>query len=228
MNSPKNSNPPKLLDQVRNIIRAKHYSYKTEKTYILWIRQFIFFHNKKHPKDMGEDEIGQFLTHLAVKKKVSSSTQNQALCALVFLYKHVLKKEIENLDLIWAKKSKHIPVVLSKEEIRTLFNQLSGIYWIMAMLLYGSGLRLKEVLNLRVKDVDFNYNQMIIRDTKGKEDRVVPLPRKVIEPLTEHLRKVKNLHQKDLREGYGMVFLPDALERKYPNAAKEWIWQFTP
>lgn len=175
---------------------------------------------------MAEPEINQFLSYLVEKRHVSASTQNQALCAIVFLYKEVLKQNVGDLNLVWAKRHKRIPVVFSREEIKALFKQISGIYWIMAMLLYGAGLRLREVLQLRVKDVDFNYNQMIIRNTKGKEDRVVPLPQKVKEPLKEHLRKVQNLHKKDLKDGFGHVYLPDALERKYPNAAKEWIWQF--
>lgn len=226
LNKPQNSEKPKLLDQVRSVLRMKNYSYSTEKTYIQWIKQFIYFNGVKRPKDMGEKEISQFLSHLAVKKHVSASIQNQALCAIVFLYKEVLKKDVGDLNLTWAKKHKRIPVVFTKEEIKAIFKQLSGIYWTMAMLLYGAGLRLKEVLNLRVKDIDFNYNQIIIRDTKGREDRVVPLPQKVKAPLKEYMRKVRNLHTKDLKEGFGSVYLPDALERKYPNAAKEWIWQY--
>jgi len=220
------AHPPKLLDQVRQSLRTKHYSYRTEKSYIGWIKQYILFHKKKHPRDMREVEINKFITHLAVKRRVSSSTQNQALCAIVFLYKHVLKRDIKNLNIFWAKKHKHIPVVLTQEEVKELFKQLKGTYWIMAMLLYGAGLRLREVLNLRVKDIDFNYNQIIIRDTKGREDRVVPLPKKVKVPLQQYLTKVKNLHKKDLHEGFGNVYLPDALERKYPNAVREWIWQY--
>ncbi len=230
IDSRKNDNiitkPPRLLDQVRHALRTRHYSYATEKSYIGWIKHFIYFHNITHPKDLDEEAISRFLTYLAVQRKVSSSTQNQALCAIVFLYKEVLKKDIGDLNLIWAKKHKRIPVVLTREEVRALFKQLSGTYWIMAMLLYGAGLRLKEVLNLRVKDIDFNYNQIIIRDTKGREDRVVPLSQKVKAPLQQYLKKVKNLHNKDLREGFGSVYLPDALERKYPNAAQEWIWQY--
>ena len=220
------SHTPKLLDQVREMLRMKHYSYRTEKAYVSWIYQYIVYHNKKHPRDMGEKEISQFLSHLAMKRRVSASTQNQALCAVVFLYREVLKIEIEDLNLIWAKKSKRIPVVLTKEEIKRLFEQMSGTHLIMAMLLYGSGLRLREVLNLRVKDIDFSYNQIMIRDTKGKEDRVVPLPKNVKTPLKENLRKVKNLHAKDLKNGYGEVYLPYALEKKYKNASKEWIWQY--
>lgn len=217
---------PKLLEQVRSTIRLRHYSYKTEKSYLTWIKQFIYYHNVRHPKEMAEPEINQFLSYLVEKRHVSASTQNQALCAIVFLYKEFLKQNVGDLNLVWAKRHKRIPVVFSREEIKALFKQMSGIYWIMAMLLYGAGLRLREVLQLRVKDVDFNYNQMIIRNTKGKEDRVVPLPQKVKEPLKEHLRKVQNLHKKDLKDGFGHVYLPDALERKYPNDAKEWIWQY--
>jgi len=220
------AHPPKLLEQVRQSLRTKHYSFRTEKSYISWIKQFVLFHGKSHPKDMGEEEVNKFLTHLAVKRKVSASTQNQALCAIVYLYKHILKRDIDDLNICWAKKHKRIPVVLTREEVKELFNQLSGNYWIMAMVLYGAGLRLREVLHLRVKDIDFNYNQIIIRDTKGREDRVVPLPKKVKDSLQHYLKKVKNLHNQDLKKGFGNVYLPNALEKKYPNAAREWIWQY--
>ncbi|MBN2104640.1 integron integrase [bacterium] len=221
------SRTPKLLDQVRTVLRMKHYSYRTEKAYVSWIYQYIVYHNKKHPRDMGEKEISQFLSHLAVNRKVSAATQNQALCAIVFLYKQVLNIDTGQFEnLIWAKKSKTIPVVFSRQEIQSLMDNCTGTYWLMAALLYGAGLRMRELLNLRVKDIDFQYNQITVRNTKGKEDRVVPLPQKVKTSLQEHMRKVKNLHNKDLKEGFGSVYLPNALERKYKNAAKEWIWQF--
>jgi integron integrase len=218
---------PKLLDQVRNQLRSKHYSYKTEKAYVHWIRRFILFHNKRHPNEMGETEINSFLTHLAANEKVSASTQNQALCAVVFLYKHVLKKDLGDFgEFPWAKKRKSLPVVFTREEAKAALQQISGTHWIMAMLLYGAGLRLSECLQLRVKDIDFAYKQITVRDSKGDKDRVTMLPEKIIEPLKKHLEKVKKLHEKDLKEGYGMVYLPDALERKYKNADKEWGWQF--
>lgn len=218
---------PKLIDQVRHALRTRHYSYATEKSYIQWIKQYIYFHNITHPKDLEEEHIGQFLTHLAVKKKVSSSTQNQVLCAVVFLYKQVLKKDLGDFGpLVRAKKPKKIPVVFTRDEVKVIMDHLTGTYWIMAMLLYGVGLRLRECLQLRVKDIDFHYNQITIRDAKGEKDRLVPLPQKLKVTLQEHLKKVKTLHEKDLQDGYGYVYLPDALERKYPRAAYEWGWQF--
>ena len=219
-------NKPKLLDQLRAIIPTKHYSLRTEESYIQWIKRFIIFHNKRHPNEMSEVEINQFLSHLAVKKNVAASTQNQALCAIVFLYKHVLKKEVGDLDLVWAKRSQKMPVVFTREEVRKLLKHLSGTYWLMAMLLYGAGLRLTECLRLRVKDIDFEYNQIAVRDAKGNKDRVVPLPQAVKKPLHEHLKKIKKHHEKDLKEGFGSVYLPYALERKYPNASKDWVWQY--
>ena len=176
---------------------------------------------------MGAVEIEQFLTHLAVHELVAASTQNQALCAIVFLYKKVLKREPgEFNELIWAKKPKRLPAVFSREEAKAVLNQLSGLYRIMATLLYGAALRLSECLELRVKDIDFGYKQITVRDAKGDKDRVTLLPESIIEPLKQHLIQVKNLHEKDLRQGYGMVYLPDALERKYKNANKEWGWQY--
>lgn len=218
---------PRLLDQVRSVIRTMHYSYKTEKTYIHWIKRFIFFHNKKHPIDMSEKEINEFLTHLAVKGKVSSSTQNQALCAIIFLYKHVIKKEIGDLgNMVWAKKPKKIPVVFTRREVKMIIEQLSGVYRIMANLLYGAGLRLTECLKLRVKDIDFEYSQIIVRDGKGQKDRVTPLPESIKGSLLDHIEKVRKQHDSDLRSGFGEVYLPFALEKKYKNANKEWGWQY--
>jgi integron integrase len=218
---------PRLLDQVRNVLRTKHYSYSTEKTYIYWIRQFIFFHNKQHPDILNEAHINTYLSHLAVKEHVSASTQNQALCAIVFLYKQVLHRELGDFgELVWAKKPKRIPVVFSRQEVSAILNQLQGIYRIMAVLLYGSGLRLMECLQLRVKDIDFEYNQISIRDAKGAKDRIVPLPQSIKEPLKVHLEQVRRLHDKDLKGGFGNVYLPDALEKKYPKAADTWGWQF--
>lgn len=218
---------PKLLDEVREAIRTRHYSLKTEEAYVHWIKRFILFHNKRHPRDMREREINQFITHLAVKENVSASTQNQALCAIVFLYKQVLKIELGDFGtIVWAKKRETEPVVFTKKETKAVLDQLSGMNWIMANLLYGAGLRLTECLQLRVKDIDFEYNQIAVRDSKGNKDRITVLPQVVKQPLQEHLKTVKKLHEKDLREGFGLVYLPYALERKYPNAGKEFGWQF--
>jgi len=211
---------PKLLDQVRDAIRVKHYSIRTEQAYLHWVRSFILFHKKRHPAEMAEAEISQFLTHLAVDRKVAASTQNQALSALLFLYSQVLKKEVgefENLQRV--RKPSRLPVVLTREEV-------NGQEWLMASLLYGSGLRLMECLRLRVKDVDFGYQQIVVRDGKGQKDRVTMLPAALTEPLKRHLEKIQALHQQDLREGFGEVWLPDALPEKYPRAPKEWGWQY--
>jgi integron integrase len=218
---------PKLLDQVRTVMRVKHYSKRTEEAYIGWIKRFVYFHNLKHPMEMGEKEIVQFLNYLAVKGNVSASTQNQALSSLLFLYKEVLKKEIGELKGIkWAKKSKRLPVVLLRPEIKSVLSNLNGRVWIIANLLYGGGLRLLECLRLRVKDIEFPYNQIIVRDGKGNKDRVTILPDAVKETLKAYLKDVKKLHLEDLRIGRGCVYLPDALAKKYPNACKEWGWQY--
>lgn len=218
---------PKLLDQVRYAIRTKHYSYRTEEAYVNWIIRFILYHNKRHPKEMGEKEINQFLTYLAVEEKVSASTQNQALCAVVFLYKHVLNKKLGDFgQLEWSKKSRRIPVVFSRVEVKSIIKHIYGDKWIMANLLYGAGLRLSECLRLRVKDIDFVNNCIIVRDGKGEKDRVTVLPEIVKAPLKEHLLKREKLHQIDLKKGLGAVYLPYALARKYPNAEKELSWQY--
>ena len=218
---------PKLLDQLRDKIRLKHYSIRTEKAYLYWNRRFILFHNKRHPKDMGKSEVEQFLTFLAVKNKVASSTQNQALSAILFMYKEVLENELPWLNNVTrAKKSEKVPIVLSKKEVRRVFDNLDGIYWIMGYLLYGTGLRLMECVRLRVKDVDFDYRQITVRDGKGKKDRVTMLP-EIIEPsLRQHLEKMRIIFKQDLAKGYGEVYLPYALVRKYPNANREWGWQY--
>ncbi|MBU1486633.1 integron integrase [bacterium] len=218
---------PKLLDQVRDLIRVKHYSIRTEEAYVNWIRRFIFFHNKRHPLEMGEPEVSQFLTHLAVKGKVSASTQNQALSAILFLYREVLKKDIGWLDDVErAKRPTRLPVVFTREEATAILARLEGSKWLMANLLYGSGLRLMECIRLRVKDLDFDYSQIVIRDAKGQKDRVTMLPVSLKEPLKRHLEKVRTIHEKDLKEGFGEVYLPFALKRKYPNANREWGWQY--
>jgi integron integrase len=220
-------NKPRLLDQVRQIIRVKHYSLRTEESYINWIKRFIFFHNKKHPIEMGEKEIGEFITHLAKNEKVSASTQNQALCAIVFLYKNVLIKELDNtISIYWSKRPKKLPVVFTQSEAIKVLGKLKGTHWLVGMLLYGSGLRLSESLELRVKDVDFGYNQIRVRDSKVEKDRSTMLPQKIVQPLKEHMNKVKAIHEEDLKNGFGTVYLPYAIEKKYPNAKYEWNWQY--
>jgi integron integrase len=218
---------PKLLDQVRDAIRLKHYSIRTEQSYIEWIRRYIYFHNKQHPADMDARHISSFLTYLAVQRKVTSSTQNQALCALVFLYRHVVKKELGQFDdLVYAKRPSKLPVVFTPDEIKNLMTQLDGSVWIMAQLLYGAGLRLMECIRLRVKDIDFGYKQIVVRDGKGHKDRVTMLPEIVVGPLQRHLSKVKQIHERELKAGFGTVYLPYALARKYPLANQEWGWQY--
>jgi integron integrase len=218
---------PKLLDQVREAIRTRHYSYMTEKAYVGWIKRFIFFHNKRHPSEMGEAEIGGFLSSLATDSHVSASTQNQALNALIFLYREILKKDIGYVNgVVRAKRPHRLPVVLTRQEVRSILGSLEGSDWIMAMLLYGAGLRLMECLRLRVKDIDFASNQIVVRAGKGDKDRHTMLPAAVKEPLAKHLDLIRRQHQRDLERGLGRVALPNALERKYPNAGKEWGWQW--
>jgi integron integrase len=217
---------PKLLDQVRQALRVKHYSIRTEQTYIAWIRRFILFHGKRHPIEMGRAESEAFLTHLAVDGKVASSTQNQALNALTFLYQVVLQKPIEGVDAVRAKKPVKLPVVLTREEVQQLLDAMEGTHQLMARLLYGTGMRLMECIRLRVKDVDFAMNQITVRDGKGMKDRVTVLPESLKAPLQNHLNRVKLLHQSDLQKGVGRVYLPFALARKYPNADREWCWQY--
>ncbi len=217
---------PKLPDQVRAALRVRHFSYSTEKSYTQWIERYIRFHDNKNPKDLNETDISQFISDLAVTRHVSASTQNQALCAIVFLYKHVLDMDPGEFDLVWAKNSKTIPVVFTKNEVAQVIHQLKGVYWMMGILMYGAGLRRKECLRLRVKDIEFDCNQIHVKDAKGRKDRVVPLPQCVKKDLQEYLGKVRNLHNKDLKEGYGSVYLPDAMEVKFKNADKQWKWQF--
>jgi integron integrase len=218
----------KLLDHVSEVIRLKHYSPRTEEAYVDWIRRFILFHDKRHPKEMGAAEIEEFLTHLAVDRNVSASTQNQALYAILFLYREVLRKDLDEqtIDAVRPKKPKRLPVVLTKEETHRVIGFLSGTYRLMVKLLYGSGLRLRECLRLRVKDIDFAQAQIIVRDGKGSKDRVTVLPETLVPFLQEHLRYVKYLHDDDLSKGYGNAALPSALERKYPSASREWKWQY--
>ena len=216
-----------LLDQLRERIRIKHYSYRTEQSYVQWVNQFILFHGKKHPKDLGEQEIVRFLSHLAMQKNVAASTQNQALCAIVFLYKNVLNIDLGEFSKIqWAKRSKRLPVVFTIDEVRRILNEMSGVYKIMASLLYGSGLRLTECLRLRIKDIDFHYQQITVRSGKGDKDRSTVLPESVMDDLKEHIASVIKLHEQDIRKGYNTVYLPYALAEKYPNAGKEIGWHY--
>jgi len=218
---------PRLLDQVRELIRIRHYSIRTEQAYLQWIRRFILFQNKRHPRDMGAPEITAFLSNLAIQRNVAASTQNQALNAILFLYREVLKIDLPWLDEVQrAKKPRRLPVVLTRDETKALLAQLQGTSWLMAALVYGGGLRLLECLQLRVKDVDFHYRQLVVRDAKGQKDRVTLLPQNLFEPLRGHLVRVHALHERDLQEGYGRVYLPHALSSKYPNADREWGWQY--
>jgi integron integrase len=218
---------PKLLDRVRQAIRTRHYSHKTEEAYVGWIRRFILFHHKRHPREMGEAEIAQFLSSLARDAHVSASTQNQALQALLFLYHEVLEKEIGLVQgVVRAKRPRRLPVVLTKAEVKRVLDGLRGTPWLMAMLLYGAGLRVMECCRLRVKDIDFARNQIVVRAGKGDKDRYTMLPTAVKKALWMHLQAVKQQHDEDLRKGLGRVALPNALARKYPNADKEWGWQW--
>jgi integron integrase len=219
--------PRKLLDQVSDAIRTKHYSYRTEQTYKDWIKRYILFHDKRHPKDMGADEVEAFITHLAVERHVAASTQNQALSAILFLYRHVLHIEMDiPSDTIRAEKSKTLPVVLTHQEAMTVIAKMTGLPQLMAKLLYGSGLRLMECMRLRVKDIDFGNHQIIVRDGKGEDDRSTILPDSLVPALQRQVETVQHIHQTDLGDGFGEVWLPYALERKYPNASREFIWQY--
>lgn len=225
--TPETNPPPRLLDQVRAAIRTKHYSPKTEEAYVGWTRQFILFHDKRHPIEMGETEVGQFLQHLAVNKGVAASTQNQALNALLFLYGSVLNKPFGKLPNVFrAKRPKRLPTVLRQDEVERLFAAMTGHYSLMARLLYGAGLRLRECTNLRIKDIDFSTNQILVRDGKGFKDRVTMLPEAVKEELSKWISRLKSFHQKELDAGRGHATLPYALARKYPNLSKSLQWQY--
>ena len=221
------ANPPRLLDQVRNAIRRKHFSLRTEQSYVHWIKRFILFHGKRHPREMGAAEVTAFLNHLARERQVASATQNQGLNAILFLYREVLSSPLGWLEGVdRAKRPGRVPTVLTQEEAARLLLQVDGTTKLMVGLLYGAGLRLMECLRLRVKDVDFGYGQLVVRDGKGSKDRITMLPQSLVDPLKEHLGRVKRLHERDLAEGYGDVELPYALARKYPNADREWAWQY--
>jgi integron integrase len=216
-----------LLDQVRSAIRLRHYSIRTEEAYVNVIRRFIIYYQKRHPKEMGVDEIRQYLSHLATDDLVAASTQNVALAALLFLYREVLLIELPLIEGVErAKRPQRIPVVLTMEEVKRVLAQMTGTHHLMASLLYGAGLRLMECARLRVKDIDFDYRQIIVRDGKGEKDRRTILPQPLAEPIRHHLARIRLQHEEDMRLGYGRVYLPYALERKYPNAASEWLWQY--
>lgn len=216
----------KFLNDMRDKIRLKHYSYKTEKAYVDWAERFIRFHKMRHPAEMGTADVEKFLSHLAIDRAVSASTQNQALHALLFMYEHVVGLKLEHVEPLRAKKSAHVPTVLSVEEVNKVLCRLRGVYYIIGRLLYGSGMRLMECMRLRVKDVDFDLRTVTVRDTKSNRDRVTVLPSSVIAPLQSHLKKISIQHEEDLRLGYGSVEMPGALAVKYPNAQFEWGWQY--
>ena len=219
--------PRRLPDRIREVLRTRHYSLRTEESYLLWIRRFIRFHDRRHPRELGAREIGAFLTHLAVEAHVAASTQNQALSALLFLYREVLGQEVGSLQGVErARVPDRVPVVLTRAEVERLFAPLEGIPRLMASLLYGSGLRLLECVRLRVKDLEFERLQILVRDGKGEKDRFTILPERLVEPIQRHLERVRLLHDEDLARGFGAVFLPYALERKYPSASREWGWQY--
>jgi integron integrase len=219
--------PPKLLDRVRDAIRTRHYSYRTEEAYVGWIRRFILFHHKRHPAQMGKSEIETFLSSLATAAHVSASTQNQAFNALLFLYRDVLGQEFEWLtDVVRAKRPRRLPVVLTRQEVKAILGVLEGRHWIMVMLLYGAGLRLVECLSLRVKDIDFGSNEVVVREGKGQKDRRTMLPTAVKEPLQQYLEQLRLQHEEQLHQQRAAVHLPDALARKYPSAPTEWAWQW--
>jgi integron integrase len=218
---------PRLLDQVRQRLRTLHYSYRTERQYLFWIRRFIVFSGKRHPATLGAADVEAFLTHLAVDRNVSASTQNQALAAILFLYLKVLELELPWLDgVVRAKKSHYLPTVLTQNEVRAVLAHLEGRYWLIASILYGGGLRISEALQLRVKDLNFDYRQIVVREGKGGKDRVTIMPDRLVAPLQEHLARVRVLHDLAVQKGYGGVEMPTALERKYPKAYLEWGWQY--
>jgi len=219
--------PPKLLDQLRESLRVRHYSLRTEDAYLDWVRRFILFHSKRHPRDMGAPEVQAFLSHLAVDRRVSPSTQNQAKAALLFLYRHLLEVDLPWLaEVVQAKRQPRLPIVLTPGEVRALLDQMEGAMGLLVQVLYGTGMRLMEGLRLRVKDVEFERREIVVREGKGGKDRVTMLPDRLIAPLRAHLDKVRTLHERDLEEGFGEVFLPDALAQKCKAAPRAWGWQW--
>lgn len=218
---------PKLLDRVRTEVRLRHYSPLTEKAYVGWIRRFIYFHEMRHPQDLGEPEVSRFLSSLVEKSGIAASSQNQALSALVFLYNHVLQKPLFGMDeIVRAKRPERLPVILSREEVAAILGNLSGVAFLMASVLYGAGLRLMECLRLRVKDVDFALNEIVVRSGKGDKDRRTVFPARLREPMRQHLQRVRELHLEDRLHGAGSVQLPGAIAVKYPQATYDWGWQW--
>ena len=216
-----------LMGEVRSALRARHYSRRTEQAYCLWVRRFIRFHGLRHPSDMAEPEINAFVTHLAVDEGVSASTQTQALSAILFLYRYVIRREVGALtDLVRAQKPRRLPIVLTADEVKSVLAELEGDKRLMASLMYGAGLRLNECLRLRVQDIDFSRSEIVVRGGKGDKDRMTMLPEALAAPLRRHLARVKQIHERDLAAGWGRVQLPDAVERKYPRAATDWRWQW--
>lgn len=225
--SPETTAKLKLLDQVRHEVRVRQYAYSTEKTYVHWVRTFVLFHGKRHPREMGPLEVKAFLTHLAVNRNVSASTQNQALCALVFLYRHVLEQDLGELgDYAWSKRPPRVPVVLTVDEVEAVLGGMKGVPRLIAELMYGTGMRVSEVMRLRVHDLDFQRGIISIRDAKGGKDRTATLPEVHVPALRAQLEHAKKVHEKDLREGFGKVALPYALREKYPHAETAWGWQY--
>ena len=218
----------KLLDLYSEALRNRHYSLRTEETYISWVRQFILFHNKRHPRDMGSAEINNFITHLVNQRTVAASTQNQAISAIMFLYRNVLHIDLDQALILPIRptKPKRIPTVLSRDEAKRVITRMEGIYKLMAQIMYGSGLRLMEVIRLRVKDIDFDNHQILVRDGKGENDRITPFPDVLFAPMRLHIHQVRIQHELDLTQGFGTVHLPYALERKYPTAHREFAWQY--
>ncbi|MEW7997369.1 MAG: integron integrase [Candidatus Thiodiazotropha endolucinida] len=222
-----NTQKSPFLQKVIDAIRVRHYSRRTEETYLHWIKRYIYFHNKRHPEEMAEREVAAFLTYLAVQKNVAASTQNIALNALVFMYRHVLDHPLKDIHgLVRAKKPQKLPVVLTQIEVAKVLSKLNGVHWLIVCLQYGSGLRLIESVRLRVMDIDFDRRAIFVRNGKGGKDRVVTLADEVIKPIQRHLETVITLHERDLQEGFGRVYLPHALARKYPTADREWKWQY--
>src|SRR5262245_10984379 len=227
MSAPAPPGQPRLLDRVRQAIRARHYSLRTEEAYVGWIRRYILFHGKRHPMEMGETEINAFVIHLASDEGVGASTQTQALSAILFLYRHVLCRDLPDLDtVIRAKRPGRLPTVLTRAEVRRVIGRMDGTPRLVATLLYGTGMRLLEALRLRVKDLEFGNNRIVVRDTKGGEDRVVPFPIVVRADMPSWLARVSRIHERDLADGFGAVHLPDAIARKFPDADREWGWQY--
>ena len=225
MDTPTYSSP--FLQQVASAIRVRHYSIRTEQSYVDWVKRFINFHGKRHPGDMGKDEVAAFLTHLAVNRNVAAATQNQALNALVFLYREVLEQPLGKIHgVIRAKKPQRLPVVLTRDEVAKILSRLNGVYWLIGCLQYGSGLRLIESIRLRVMDIDFDHRAIFVRNGKGGKDRLVTLVDELIVPLKRHMEGIRTIFERDVTEGFGRVYLPHALARKYPNAEREWKWQY--